>query len=102
MIIITVDPTDLNTPGTSDFGQITDSNNPLVAFTSDPSTHRQCFEVDITDDAVLEDTEGFSLNLSLAEEPTFPVLIVPDSSQVEIEDQNGKSKLPLTCYYITT
>ena len=73
-----------------------------MAFTSDPTTHRQCFEVDITDDAVLEDTERFSLNLSLAEESTFPVLIVPDSSEVEIEDQDCKSKLPLTCCNVIT
>ena len=63
-----------------------------MAFTSDPSTHRQCFEVDIIDDGVLEDTERFSLNLSLAEEPTFPVFVIPDSSEVEIKDQDCTSK----------
>ncbi len=63
-----------------------------MPFTSDPSTHRRCFDISITDDAALEDTEKFNLNLSLAKEPTFPVLIVPDSSEVEIRDQDCKSK----------
>ena len=72
----------------ADFVEITSSNNPLVAFTSDPSTHRQCFNVTIINDGVLEDTERFSLNLSLSEEPSFPVIIMPDSSEVEINDQD--------------
>ena len=78
--------------GAADFVEITASNNPLVAFTSDPSTHRQCFNVNITNDRVLEDMENFSLNLSLSEEPRFPVIIAPDSSEVEIKDQDCKSK----------
>ena len=61
-----------------------------MAFTSDPSTHRQCFNVTITDDSVLEDTERFNLNLSLAS-GTVPVEIIPDSSEVEILDEDGKS-----------
>ena len=72
-----------------------------MSFTSDPSTHRQCFNVTVTDDAVLEGTERFSLNLSLAEEPTFPVLIVPDSSEVEIKDQDCRSNLQaFTCSHM--
>ena len=73
----------------SDFKQITGSNNPLVLFTSDPSTHRQCFEVNITDDSALEDTENFFLNLTLGESSTVPVVIIPDSAQVNIIDDDG-------------
>ena len=76
-----------------DFGQITDSNNPLVAFTSDPSTHRQCFEVDITDDLILEDTENFFLNLTLSANYTIPVVVFPDSAQVNIIDDDGNKIL---------
>lgn len=67
-------------------------NNPLVPFTADTSTHRQCFNVIIIDDNILEDTEGFSLNLSLAGSSTVPVVIFPDMSEVEIEDQDCESK----------
>ena len=74
----------------SDFGQITNANNPLVAFTSDPSTHRQCFNVNITDDLILEDTENFFLNLTLDANYTIPVVIFPDSAQVNIIDDDGK------------
>ena len=59
-----------------------------MPFTSDPSTHRQCFNVNITDDRALEDTERFSLSLSLADGSTVPVMVTPDSSEVEIQDEN--------------
>ena len=78
-----------------DFGQITDSNNPLVAFTSDLSTHRQCFEVDITDDLILEDTENFFLNLTLGANYTIPVVVFPDSAQVNIIDDDGNKKITI-------
>ena len=76
--------------GSSDYVEITSSNSPLVAFTSDPSTHRQCFIVNITDDKVLEDTERLNLSLSLADGSTVPVLVIPDLSEVEIQDEDCK------------
>ena len=75
----------------SDYDEFTSSTNPLMAFTSDPSTHRQCFNVSIVDDRALEDTEKFSLSLSLAGGFTVPVIIVPDSSEVEIKDDDCES-----------
>ena len=60
-----------------------------MAFTSDPSTHRQCFGVNITDDDTLEDTERFGLRLSLAGVATVPVEVRPDLSEVEIIDNDG-------------
>ena len=60
-----------------------------MAFTSDPSTHRQCFNVNITDDLILEDTERFSLTLTLADS-NVPVVVIPDVSEVEIIDDDGK------------
>ena len=76
----------------TDYAEITSSINPLVPFTSDPSTHRQCFNVTITDDDALEDTERFNLSLSLADGFTVPVMIIPDSSEVEIQDNDCKSQ----------
>ena len=64
-----------------------------MAFTSDPSTHRQCFNVNITDDLVLEDTERFNLRLSLANGATVPVEVIPDLSEVEIQDEDGKPSI---------
>ena len=60
-----------------------------MAFTSDPSTHRQCFNVTITDDLVLEDTERFSLTLTLTD-GNVPVVVDPDVSEVEIVDDDSK------------
>ena len=79
--------------GPSDYLEFTSSNNPLVAFTSDPSTHRQCFNVNITDDLILEDTERFSLRLSLADGATVPVEVIPDLSEVVIQDEDGKPSI---------
>ena len=76
----------------SDYDEFTSSNNPLVSFTSDPSTQRQCFDVNITDDEALEDTERFSLTLTLADGSNVPVLVNPDVSEVEIVDDDGKHK----------
>jgi hypothetical protein len=59
-----------------------------VSFTQDPSTHRQCFSVNITDDEFLEETEGFNLVLSLAEGSTVPVEVLPPVSEVEIKDDD--------------
>ena len=59
-----------------------------MAFTSDPSTHRQCFGVNITDDKALEETETFSLNLGLAG-GNIPVTVSPGNSEVEILDNDG-------------
>ena len=73
----------------TDYVEFTSSNNPLVAFTSDPSTHRQCFEVNITDDDALEDTERFRLTLTLAE-ANIDVVVSPNISQVEIIDDDCK------------
>ena len=70
--------------------ELNSSNNPLVPFTSDPSTHRQCFDVTIINDDVLEDTEGFSLSLTIAGESSVPVVVRPDVSEVEIVDQDCK------------
>ena len=61
-----------------------------MPFTSDPSTHRQCFNVTIIDDQVLEDTEGFSLSVTLAGDSSVPVVVRPDVSEVEIVDQDCK------------
>ena len=75
-----------------------------MAFTSDPSTHRQCFNVTITDDLVLEDTERFSLTLTLADGSNVPVVVDPDVSEVEIIDNDGllsiykKSDIKLACF----
>ena len=77
--------------GPNDYIEITSSNNPLAPFTSDPSAHRQCFNVTIIDDGVIEDTERFSLTLSLAS-TTVPVLVIPNTSEVAIEDRDGRSK----------
>ena len=60
-----------------------------MAFTSDPSTHRQCFNVTITDDGALEDTERFSLHLTLADS-NVPVVVNPDVSEMEIVDEDSK------------
>ena len=60
-----------------------------MAFTSDPSTHRQCFNVSITDDGILEDTERFNLRLTLADF-NVPVIVSPDVSEVEIIDDDSK------------
>ena len=73
-----------------DYREITASNNPLVSFTQDPSTHRQCFTVNITDDESLEDTERFSLILSLVEGSAVPVEVLPPMSEVEIIDDDCK------------
>ena len=73
----------------TDYNEFTSSNNPLVTFTSDPTTHRQCFNITITNDAVLEDTERFSLRLSLAE-ANIDVMVSPDISEVEIIDNDCK------------
>ena len=61
-----------------------------MPFTSDPSTHRQCFDVTIIDDQVLEDTEGFSLSVTLAGDSSVPVVIRPDVSEVDIVNEDGK------------
>ena len=61
-----------------------------MPFTSDPSTHRQCFNVTITDDEALEDTERFRLNLTLAEGSNIPVVVNPDISEVEIVDEDSE------------
>ena len=77
----------------TDYDEITPSNNPLAFFTSVPSTHRQCFNVNITNDTILEDVERFALSLSLAEGLTVPVIVSPDTSEVEIRDQDCMSNL---------
>ena len=71
-----------------------------MAFTSDPSTHRQCFNVNITDDLILEDTESFSLTLTLAD-GNVPVMVIPDSSEVEIQDEDGKPSICLQIVIMT-
>ena len=60
-----------------------------MPFTSDLSTHRQCFNVTIINDQVLEDTETFSLVLT-SEDSNVPVMIIPDESEVDITDSDGK------------
>ena len=90
---------------TSDYVELNSSNNPLVPFTSDPSTHRQCFDVTIINDDVLEDTEGFSLSLTLAGDSSVPVVVRPDVSEVEIVDGDGRNfttyltMIHLFCYF---
>ena len=68
-----------------------------MAFTSSPSTHRQCFNVTIIDDLVLEDTERFSLTLTLADGSNVPVVMDPDVSEVEIVDDDSKQKTSNKC-----
>ena len=87
MCYVRISPSDTDT---TDYIQITASNNPLVPFTSDPSTHRQCFNVTIIEDGALEDTEIFSLNLTLVGGSTVPVVVDPDTSVVEIIDRDGE------------
>ena len=72
----------------NDYTEITSDNNPLVPFTSDPSTHRQCFNVTITDDEAIEEVETFIFSLIVVEN-TIPVTVRPDSSEVEIIDNDG-------------
>ena len=60
-----------------------------MAFTSDASTHRQCFNVTIIDDEALEDTERFNLSLTLADGANVPVVVDPDVSEVEIIDKDS-------------
>ena len=71
-----------------DYDEFTSSNNPLVAFTSDPSTHRQCFDVGITDDSAVETSECFNLSLVLGDSFDIPVIVDPDTSEVEIIDND--------------
>ena len=78
-----------------DYLEIIASNNPLVSFTQDPSTHRQCFMVNITDDEFLEDSENFNLVLSLVEGSSVPVDVMPPFSEVEIKDNDC---MTLSCY----
>ena len=73
----------------SDYDEFTSFNNPLVAFTSDPSTHRQCFNVTIIDDDAVEISERFNLSLNLAGGFNIPVIVDPDTSEVEIIDNDG-------------
>ena len=73
----------------NDYTEFTSSNNPLVAFTFDPSTHRQCFNVNITDDLILEDTERFNLTLTLAD-ANIDVVVSRNISEVEIVDDDCK------------
>ena len=80
----------LSSIGPDDYVEILMSNNLLRPFTEDPTTHRQCFNVTITDDGVLEATETFSLNLTLVEGSTVPVVVDPDMSVVEITDEDCK------------
>ena len=79
----------LSIADSSDYEEITTSNNPLVPFTSDPSTHRQCFNVTIINDRALEDTETFSLTLTSSGDSNVPVVVMPDVSNVEITDRDG-------------
>ena len=72
-----------------DYVEITSTNNPLAPFTSDPSTHRQCFNVTIIDDGAIENSEDFFLNLTLAGNSTIPVMVTPDTSRMEIIDRDG-------------
>ena len=83
----------------SDYVEITSSNNPLVSFTSDRSTNRQCFNVTIVDDGNLEDTERFSLGLTLGSTTVEELLITvdPNVSLVEIVDEDGKSRDSILC-----
>ena len=77
--------------GPNDYDEISSSNNPLVSFTADLSTHNQCFNVTIIDDDILEDSERFNLSLSLSASDV-PVIILPDTSEVEIVDEDCKTK----------
>ena len=64
-----------------------------MPFTSDPSTHRQCFNVTIVDDDIVENLEDFFLNLTLAES-TVPVRVDPDTTMIEIDDRDdGKFRI---------
>ncbi len=60
-----------------------------MAFTSDPSTHRQCFNVNITNDEALEDIENFNLTLTLAE-ANINVVVSRDISEMDIFDDDCK------------
>ena len=62
-------------------------------FTSSSSSFRQCFDVNITDDEILEDTETFSLHLTLNDTSgqRLNIIINPDVSSVEIVDTDGTS-----------
>lgn len=61
-----------------------------MPFTSDPSTHRQCFNVTIIDDAVSENTENFFLFLTLNANYSEPVNVYPNISLVDIKDDDCK------------
>ena len=77
---------------TTDF-EINSSNSPLRRFTSDPSTHRQCFNITIIEDKIIEDIENFTLNLVLTGGSTYIVVVTPNISVMEIYDNGCKYHL---------
>ena len=44
----------------------------------------------IRDDDVVEDLEDFRIHAELADDDTSRIKIIPESSQIVIEDENGK------------
>lgn len=79
---------------TTDFKEINYSKSPLDRFTSDSSTHKQCFNVTIINDEIPEDIEHFTLSLILAgADPTYAVVVTPNVSVVEIYDNDCKFHL---------
>lgn len=77
----------------TDYEAINALNNPLDYFTFINSTHRQCFNVIITDDKALETTEMFSLNLTIGNTTGqgLNITIDPNFSLVEIKDEDSRS-----------
>ena len=69
-----------------------------MPFTSSHSTHRQCFNVTIIDDRILEDNETFSLRLSQAGNSSVPVIIHPNVSTIKIVDDDCKLKICMISY----
>lgn len=69
-----------------DYEEIIKSKNPLIPFSEDLATHRQCFNISITDDKTLEDTEKFYLYIGLVGDSTHPVMVAPSISLVQIMD----------------
>lgn len=60
-----------------------------MPFTPDKSSHKQCFNVTINDDKVVEAPEMFSFNLSLTEGSNVTVVVIPDIFNIEIMDEDG-------------
>ena len=75
--------------GEQDYDPITPFNSPLVEPFNN-GTRSQCFNITIINDNLFEQTENFTLMVTLFD-VTQPVMISPNEAIIEIEDNDGKS-----------